>query len=651
MQRITLILFFLFALIKSPSHAQNLDSLLSIWNDKTQTDSIRVQAYSNYIKKGYLVNKPDSAIIIAEKLHEYAQKHSYPKASAIGDILQGFANYIMGNNVKALEHYQKSLNIRTQLGDKNGMASALINLGIVYNDLGNSTKALDCYERSLTIFQDTGDSSGIANNLNNIGRIYFEQKNYERAMEYYNKCLEIQKKIRSDNGISNSLNNIGQIYEAKGDYTKALEFYENSLSIREKIQFKLGISGSLYDIAQIYFKQNQYTEALEYNKKSLAIREEIGDKKGIASNLSSMGNIYLKQGKAALALENCHESLDLSEETGILADQKTACECLYNAYKSLGKGNDALVYMEKMQVIEDSMHAQETTKKLEQMEFAKVLLQDSIAKAEEVRQIEEAHLQEVRRKNQTRNILIGSSAFLLLLAFGLYSRWRYTRRSRDLISKEKDRSENLLLNILPAEIAQELKETGRAEARDFDMVSILFTDFKGFTEASAKLSATELVQEINYCFEAFDAIMVKYGIEKIKTIGDAYMAAGGLPVPTEHSVKNTVLAALEMQQFILQRKVQNDTEGKPAFEMRVGIHTGPVVAGIVGVKKFQYDIWGDTVNTASRMESMGEVGKVNVSDSTYQALKNEPDLAFKSRGKIEVKGKGEVEMWFVEKRN
>ncbi len=207
--------------------------------------------------------------------------------------------------------------------------------------------------------------------------------------------------------------------------------------------------------------------------------------------------------------------------------------------------------------------------------------------------------------------------------------------------------QGILLDILPAEIAAELKEKGRADARDFDEVSILFTDFKGFTEASAKLSAQELVAEINTCFEAFDGIMAKYGVEKIKTIGDAYMAAGGLPVPKDDSVKNTVLAALEMQDFISKRKAENEARGKPAFEMRVGIHTVPVVAGIVGVKKFQYDIWGDTVNTASRIESSGEVGKVNISQSTYGWLNNDLDFTFESRGKIEAKGKGEIEMWFV----
>lgn len=214
--------------------------------------------------------------------------------------------------------------------------------------------------------------------------------------------------------------------------------------------------------------------------------------------------------------------------------------------------------------------------------------------------------------------------------------------------RQRERSDSLLLNILPAEIAEELKEKGSSDAKEFDLVTILFTDFKGFTQASEKLTAKELVEEIDTCFKFFDSICGKYNVEKIKTIGDAYMAAGGLPVPFEGSVKNSILAALEMSEFIIERKLQKEREGKIPFEMRLGLHTGPVVAGIVGIKKFAYDIWGDTVNTASRMESSGAPGQINISQVTYEIVKDDPDFRFTPRGKIEAKGKGEMEMYFVE---
>jgi class 3 adenylate cyclase len=202
------------------------------------------------------------------------------------------------------------------------------------------------------------------------------------------------------------------------------------------------------------------------------------------------------------------------------------------------------------------------------------------------------------------------------------------------------------LNILPSEVAEELKAKGSAAAKQFDNVTVMFTDFKGFTHISEKLSPTELVAEIDLCFKAFDHIITKYNIEKIKTIGDSYMCAGGLPVANKTNATDVVNAAIEIQQFMMQHLQQRTEENKELFEIRIGVHTGPVVAGIVGVKKFAYDIWGDTVNIASRMESSSEAGKVNISESTYELVKDKFKCVH--RGKIQAKHKGHVDMYFVE---
>lgn len=213
---------------------------------------------------------------------------------------------------------------------------------------------------------------------------------------------------------------------------------------------------------------------------------------------------------------------------------------------------------------------------------------------------------------------------------------------------EKKKSDDLLLNILPAEIAEELKNTGETQARHFDMVSVLFTDFVNFTGISATLSPSELLNELNICFKAFDAIIEKNGLEKIKTIGDAYMAAGGVPHFNAASPVDTVNAGLAMIEAVDKLNLKRAKLGNLPFEVRIGINSGPVVAGIVGIKKFAYDIWGDTVNIASRMETSGEPGRVNISSSTYNLVKDHFICTF--RGKIEAKNLGQIDMYFVERK-
>ncbi|MEZ4740188.1 MAG: adenylate/guanylate cyclase domain-containing protein [Flavobacteriales bacterium] len=218
------------------------------------------------------------------------------------------------------------------------------------------------------------------------------------------------------------------------------------------------------------------------------------------------------------------------------------------------------------------------------------------------------------------------------------------------MSREKDRSDELLRNILPTEVAAELKTLGRTKAKHYKKVTVLFSDIEDFSEVGEQFSPSELVEELNVCFKAFDRIMEKYGVEKIKTIGDSYMAAGGVPDVESGRPIEVVRAGLEMQAIMEERRIERVALGRPPFHMRVGINTGPVVAGIVGLKKFQYDIWGDTVNIASRMESSGVIGRVNISAATYAEVKDAEDLEFTPRGMVEVKGKGFLEMYFVSLR-
>lgn len=225
---------------------------------------------------------------------------------------------------------------------------------------------------------------------------------------------------------------------------------------------------------------------------------------------------------------------------------------------------------------------------------------------------------------------------------------RQLEKQRDLINQEKEKSERLLLNILPSEIADELKTKGKADVRQYKHVSVLFADIKGFTKAASLMDPSEVLKVLEIYFNAFDEIISQYPIEKIKTMGDAYMCAGGLPSPNKSNAIDLTLAALQMQQFMKEHNQELLAEDKadfPFWELRLGINTGPLIAGVIGRKKFIYDIWGDTVNVASRMESSGEVNKINVSGATYEYLKD--FFECESRGKINAKGKGDIEMYFV----
>jgi class 3 adenylate cyclase len=214
------------------------------------------------------------------------------------------------------------------------------------------------------------------------------------------------------------------------------------------------------------------------------------------------------------------------------------------------------------------------------------------------------------------------------------------------LALEKKKSDDLLENILPAETAEELKIKGRTNPKKFESVTVLFTDFVGFTVTSEKMSPEELVTTIDTCFRAFDTIASRYKVEKIKTIGDAYMCVGGLPIPNSTHAVDTLKVAIEIRDWVKEFNEKQRSENKPEFNIRIGLHTGPVVAGVVGSKKFAYDIWGDTVNTASRMESGSSLGKINISGETYRLVSEKFHCEY--RGKIAAKNKGEIDMYFAE---
>jgi adenylate cyclase len=228
----------------------------------------------------------------------------------------------------------------------------------------------------------------------------------------------------------------------------------------------------------------------------------------------------------------------------------------------------------------------------------------------------------------------------ILIGFAAYA-FRRTNEAEAALEVARNKSEALLLNVLPASIAQRLKEHEGSIADRFEEATVLFADIVGFTVLSARTPPVELVQMLDQLFSRFDALSDTYGLEKIKTIGDAYMVAAGIPLPRKDHVEAVAGLALDMGRAL----AEMPGEAFKTLNIRIGIHTGPVVAGVIGQRKFAYDLWGDAVNTASRMESHGAAGKVHVTREVYERLKDR--FVFESRGTIEVKGKGELETFFL----
>jgi two-component system sensor histidine kinase ChiS len=218
---------------------------------------------------------------------------------------------------------------------------------------------------------------------------------------------------------------------------------------------------------------------------------------------------------------------------------------------------------------------------------------------------------------------------------------------RDALTIEKDISDKLLLNILPVETANELKTKGSASVRNYRLVTVLFTDFKGFSSISETMRPKDLIEELNRCFMAFDDITERHNVEKIKTIGDSYMCAGGIPIRNKSNPIDTLLAAFEIKRFMEDLRKIKVERGESYWDIRIGLHSGDIIAGVVGKRKFAYDIWGDTVNIASRMESSGEPGKINISGWSYELVKDYFECTY--RGKIPAKNKGEIDMYFVDR--
>ncbi len=622
-------------------------------------DTAKVKILDQLSRK-YWGNNSDAALDYANQTLALATEIGYKKGIAFAYNSFGSVCDDKGDYIMALENYKTSLKIRTEIGDKEGEAYSYNNLGIIYKKQGNYPEALQNYLTSLKIWEEMGNKKGMSMAYNNIGIIHMRQGNYDEALKFYQKSLNAQDPNKKTEAAATALKNMGTIYKLQGKLDDALKIDLECISFFEEIGNKRDMAATYENIGLIYIEQKKFEEALKNYQRALSIREDIGDKQGIATSYNNIGEFYLKQGKLPLALNNQLKGLAVAKTIGHLDLIKAIYASISEIDSAMNNYKEAFQYRGLFHQVKDSLFNAENQKKIAQLQMQYVFdrKQDSL-KAEQAK-ADAVSKEAIKRETTLKNTFIIGFLLVLLLLGVIYNRYRLKinannllKEKNDIISEEKGkveyekkRSELLLLNILPSEVAAELKETGTATARNFDLVTVMFTDFKDFTKIGEQLSAEQLVESIHYCFSQFDKILQKHGVEKIKTIGDAYMCAGGLPVKNATNPIDVVRAGLEIRDFVEKYKAIKIAKGETPFEMRIGIHTGPVVAGIVGEMKFAYDIWGDTVNLAARMEASGEVGRVNVSSATYELIKDKFKCTY--RGKIEAKNKGYIDMYFVE---
>jgi adenylate cyclase len=648
--------------------------LRDIPGQKEDTNNVILE-YS--LSSAYSAVNPDEGIRFGLKALALSKKLGWDKGIAWSYNGLG-SNYLSKDDFqKALENFISASNAFEKTEEKKGKAAVVCNIGIVYRIMNNYPTALEYLLQALKLDEEGGfiKYAGVA--TANIASIYSVMKDFPNEKAYRIKSLKMAEEVGDTALIAFATGNIGNFYcDEMKDYPKALEYFFKALALDEEIGSRIFTAQITFNIANVYEHQKNYTQAAAYFHKAAKLGEEFGSKEQVAASFRRIGSLYvsmirdtdlsdnlnkpvsnksLKNGEPAVkgyepdllvprgkdamlsaAIDYLERSLVFCKDVGVPHELMECYGDLANAYQLKGDCHKAFEALGNYTVMRDTLFTQENKEEIIKIgmknDYDRQRLTDSLRTAEKEK------IAVINLQKQKTYTYMGLGGILLLAGFSFF-----IVKERGKSETARKQSDDLLLNILPEEVADELKHNGTTKAKHYDNVTVLFTDFVNFTKAGECMSPQNLIDELHSCFKAFDEIPDKYNIEKIKTIGDAYLAVAGLPSPDSNRAENIVKAAKEITAFMDDRLGKMGAER--TFAVRVGAHSGSVVAGIVGVKKFAYDIWGDTVNTAARMEQYSEAGKINISQTTYELVQDKFTCQY--RGEVEVKGKGELRMYFV----
>ena len=661
-----------------------LDSLHAIWQDKAEVDSVRAKAYYRYIWEGFLYSNPDSALVFAKNLVRYGTDHKYPKAKNFGYNIQGivyknksdyskaiafqekglalykkegdkkniastFHNMaiiyrITGDHAKALEYYNQSISINKEINNQKGIANSLAAIGFIYAIQGNYPKAIACYNEGLKINEQLGDQVGLADFQINIGSVYFEQGNDIKALEYFNESFNFYKAQGNQYRLSEILNNIGLISQNQRDYDQALNYFKQSKAINEQIDYKIGIAKDLNCIGLVYDNLGENKKALEYYNQSLNIQQKISDKHGMARSIINIGGVYLDQDSYSKSIDNCQKGYQLALSMNDISVQRDACKCLYDAFKALGKANKALFYMEKIRLLDDSLNLKETATKLQQMEFKKEILADSL----EFSKKQAIGKMKLEKSENTKRVLIIGAILLLLLASVIYYGYRQKQRANRYLKERnafeienKKKAMTLFSQQVSPEIAKELLSDSYKSGANKVRACIMFLDIRNFTPFSESRDATEINQYQNDVFGFMIDIISEHNGIINQFMGDGFLASFGAPASPGNHSQNAVNASLK----ILKELEDRCSSGQLIqTKIGIGLHTGEIVTGNVGTtQRRQYSVTGNTVILASRIEQLNKQFKSEIllSKEVINDLNDIENYTFESLGPIQLKGRSE----------
>lgn len=546
--------------------------------------------------------------------------------------------YSTFNPTLGSRHADSALQMARGMGFTRGEGDASHWLGWHADSRADYAKALEHYFEALRIREAAGDTRGVARTQANIGVVFAAKDSFQKARVYFEKAYSSYKRLRDTAGMARRLEGIGELYEKKGALDTAQWMYERTATLARLIGDKDIEADAVGSVGLVLNRRGEYEEAIQQCQLALRLCESIGNRFGVVRHMGNIGGCYYdaavdrdndvppsphipasREARLQLAIRYLRQAVDSAEALGHLKAVEHFSQWLSDAYEA--SGNTALAFASYRRHIaaRDSIHSVESDTRIAQLENEhELLLRD--------KQIELDRLA-ISKKRDERIYFIAGLALLGVVTF--------------FIARERKKSERLLLNILPHKIAVRLKSREHPIADSFAGVSIIFIDMVHFTELAERCGPKETVSILNDIFTRFDFLAEEYGLEKIKTIGDSYMAVAGLPEPrTDHADRAAAMA-------LAARRVMHDYR-RPDGErilFRIGLDCGPVVAGVIGRKKFIYDLWGDAVNTAARMESSGVVDEIQCTDNFRRCVSGRYD--FTPLGRHVVKGKGEMETWLL----